>query len=159
MWPFLLLLGGVGLVVAAGDSPSSSSSSGGDTKGSTGSAGGFAGETPPIEMTCDDAVAALPAGIRDGVAMAIDKGTSRDNLNYLADTLEAQANITDVSTDVGAYAAAALLVAAHCVRARASSLSTTAGASAASSAAEDPYAGPSSSYGYSTPPAYQFVGG
>jgi hypothetical protein len=143
MWPLLLLFGGVTLAVAA-DSGSSSSSSSPKTGGGGGTTSKLE-DAGAIEMTCDDAIAFLPSGIRDSVAAAITSGTNRKALLFLASTLEDQGNATNVSTDAGAHLSAALLIAAHCVNARADTLADS-GASI--------FADPPPEIRYTSPPSY-----
>lgn len=144
------LLFGVGLVLAAsssddggGSSSSSSSSSSGDstTTGTGGAGGGStttgqpqtkAGGIPgTIELTCDQAIAALPgdALFKATIADAILHGTVPAALNTLADQMDNAGDAVLNSgggifgkNDATVQAAAAYHVVAHCLRVRAATL-------------------------------------
>jgi hypothetical protein len=124
MWPWIFLGGGtLGLVlVAASDSSSSSSSS-------SSSGGPFSTTTQPpehslpdaIEMTCDEALAALPEVLQPAIQTALLKGTVVSALNSLADQMDAIGDklATLTPTDANLHAEAAFHIIGHCLRARA----------------------------------------
>jgi hypothetical protein len=144
MSPLLALLGlGVlgAVVVAESSSSSSSSSTGGGGGGfppaeqtggtsnlpSSGAGGGmtvggyFPGTSPDtIEMSCDDAFKLLPKEIQLPVATAMLHGINVPALNALADQMD---SIAETIAEPNAYAA--YKVVAHCLRARAMTVSVS----------------------------------